>query len=132
MNPNIRHDAMSNWAVALATAPHVLEGGTIDNPQMIQRLADSSASLHGLVAYIREHYEADELSTARLDWDIDLLGGASAFLYRNLGLSEEAAVDRLKRLSGAMMGTAKYMEGDHLQTWSDIRREAEKTGPLAA
>ena len=125
-------DAMGNWAMALACAPHVLQGATIDSPDMIRRLADSSASLHGLVAYIRENCEADEFESALLDWDIDLLAGASSFLYRNLGLSEDATIDRMKRLSGAMMGTAKYMEGDHLQTWSNIREQAERTKPLAA
>ena len=125
-------DAMSNWAMALACAPHVLEGATIDNPDMIQHLADSSASLHGLVAYVRDNYDTDNVDTAMLDWDLDLLAGASSFLYRNLGLSEDATVDRLRRLSGAMMGTAKYMEANQLETWSSIRRQAERTDPLAA
>lgn len=125
-------DAMSNWAMALACAPHVLEGATIDNPDMIQHLADSSASLHGLVAYVRDNYDTDNVDTAMLDWDLDLLAGASSFLYRNLGLSEDATVDRLRRLSGAMMGTAKYMEANQFETWSSIRRQAERTDPLAA
>ncbi len=125
-------DAMSNWAMALACAPHVLQGATIDSPEMIQRLADNSASLHGLVAYIRENYEADDIDSALLDWDIDLLAGASSFLYRNLGLSEEATIDRMGRLSGAMKGTAKYMDANHLETWSAIRQRAERTEPLAA
>ncbi len=127
---NRNDDAMGTWALALACAPHVLEGATIDNPDMIQRLADSSASLHGLVAFIRENYQITEAETAMLDWDLDLLAGASSFLYRNLGLSEDATIERMRRLSGAMQGTARYMEGDPVATWSSIRREAKAASPL--
>jgi len=131
-NVRTSDNAMENWAMALACAPHVLQGATIDSPDMIQRLADSSASLHGLVAYVRENYDTDDSESALLDWDIDLLAGASSFLYRNLGLSEDATIDRMHRLSGAMKGTAKYMEGCQLDTLKDVRRQAKRTPPLAA
>ncbi len=125
-------DAMGNWVTALAAAPHVLQGAWLDDPSSIQALADSSASLHGLVAYVRENHAVLDAERALLDWDLDLLAGACTFLYRNLGLSEDDTLERMGRLSGAMQGTARYMDKDPLETWARIRHEAEEARSIAA
>ncbi len=127
-----RDDAMENWVAALATAPHVLQGAVLDDPANIQLLADSSASLHGLVAFIYDQHAVLDVEKSLLEWDLDLLAGASGFLYRNLGLSEEQSMERLGRLSGAMQGTARYLDTDPLTIWSRVRNRAEKNRTLAA
>ena len=124
--PN-REDALTNWSQALASAPHVVLRAAVDEPQKIQRLADSAASLQGLLSYIIENYEVAEQERAELEWDVDLLRGASSFLYRNLGLSSFDTVARIERMSGAMMGTARYMETDPLEAWLSVRRAAALT-----
>ena len=124
-------NALSSWAVALACAPHVLEGANIDDPEKIRRLADSAASLHGLVHYVIENCATDDADYAKLAWDCDLLAGASSFLYRNLGLSPQDSAARINRLSGGMRGTAKHMEIDPLETWQSVRREAADAAPTA-
>ena len=123
-------DAMSNWAMALAAAPHVLQGANIDNPEKIRRLADSTASLHGLVAFVLENYPSDDSEVAVLEWDADLLAGASSFLYRNLGLSQMDTAERIQRFSGGMRGTAAYMEIDPKQAWQSVRKAAERVVPI--
>ncbi len=125
-------DAMGNWVTALAAAPHVLQGAWLDDPTGIRALADSSASLHGLVAYVRENHAVLDAERALLDWDLDLLAGACTFLYRNLGLSEDDTLERMGRLSGAMQGTARYMDTDPLETWAHVRHKAEKARAVAA
>ena len=124
--PN-REDALSNWTQALASAPHVVVHAAIDEPEKIQRLADSAASLHGLVHYIIENYDIAGPEKAELEWDVDLLMGASSFLYRNLGLSSMDTYARIERMSGAMMGTARYMETDPREAWQSVRRAAAST-----
>lgn len=132
-NESIRDDdAMSNWVTALAAAPHVLQGAWLDDPSGIRALADSSASLHGLVTYVRENHAVLDAERALLDWDLDLLAGACTFLYRNLGLSEDNTRERMGRLSGAMQGTARYMDVDPLQAWVQVRNKAEKARAIAA
>ena len=126
-----RDDALANWSRALASAPHVVVRASVDQPDKIQRLADHSASLFGLVNYVYENYEVSGNELAELEWDIDLLSGASSFLYRNLGLSSEDAVARIQRLSGAMMGTAQYMDRDPLEAWHQVRQAATEL-PIAA
>jgi hypothetical protein len=126
-----RDDALANWSRALACAPHVVVRATVDEPDRIQRLADHSASLFGLLNYVYENYDVSGNELAELEWDIDLLSGASSFLYRNLGLSSEATVTRIQRLSGAMMGTAQYMDRDPLEAWQQVRAAAT-TLPVAA
>lgn len=126
-----RTDALTNWSRALACAPHVVLRAAIDEPDKIQRLADDSACLFGLVSYVYENYPIAGLELVELEWDIDLLSGASSFLYRNLGLSSEDAVARIQRLSGAMMGTAQYMDRDPLEAWHEVRQAATRL-PAAA
>lgn len=126
-----RDDAMSNWALALACAPHVLQGAAIDNPEKIRRLADSTASLHGLVNFVLENYPIEESELAVLEWDADLLAGASSFLYRNLGLSQIDTAERMRRFSGGMMGTAAHMNVDPKQAWQSVRAEASRVPPIA-
>jgi hypothetical protein len=125
-------DAMGNWVTALASAPHVLQGAWLDDPSSIRALADSSASLHGLVQYVRENHAVLDAERALLDWDLDLLAGACTFLYRNLGLSEDDTLERMGRLSGAMQGTARYMDTDPLATWAQVRNKAEQARAIAA
>ena len=126
-----REDAFSNWSRALACAPHVVLRASIDEPDKIQRLADDAASLFGLVNFVRDNYAVSGNELAELEWDIDLLMGASSFLYRNLGLSGEDTVARIQRLSGAMMGTAQFMDRDPIETWHQVREQAT-TQQLAA
>lgn len=125
---NVSHqdDAMENWVHALAVAPHVLQGAWLDDPTAARSLADSSASLHGLVAYVKDHHAVLDAERAMLDWDLDLLAGACTFLYRNLGLSEDDTLERMGRLSGAMQGTARYMDTDPLETWARVRDRADR------
>jgi hypothetical protein len=125
-----REDALTNWSQALASAPHVVTRAAIDEPRSIQRLADSAASLHGLVHYIIENYAVGDDELAELEWDVDLLEGASSFLYRNLGLSVYDTKARLDRMSGAMMGTARYMQPDPLEAWQSVRRAVAKAPPI--
>ena len=126
-----RTDALTNWSQALASAPHVIVRAAIDEPDKIRRLADSAASLHGLVHYIIENYAVADDERAELLWDEDLLESASSFLYRNLGLSIADTASRLQRMSGAMMGTARYMDPDPLLAWQAVRR-AVATATFAA
>lgn len=123
-------DAMENWVHALAVAPHVLQGAWLDDPAAVQSLADSSASLHGLVAYVKDNHSVLDAERALLDWDLDLLAGACTFLYRNLGLSEDDTMERMCRLSGAMQGTARYMDTDPLETWARIRDRADRASVM--
>jgi hypothetical protein len=125
-----RDDALTNWSRALASAPHVVVRAAIDEPEMIQRLADSTASLHGLLNYIIENYPVADQERVELEWDVDLLEGASSFLYRNLGLSTQDTAARLERLSGAMRGTARYMHPDPLEIWQSVRRAADAAPPI--
>ena len=120
-------NALTQWSQSLASAPHVVLRAAVDEPQKIQRLADGAASLHGLMHYVRENYTISGHDLASLEWDIDLVQGASAFLYRNLGLSAEDSAARIKRLSGAMQGTARYMDHDPLETWLSVRAQASST-----
>ena len=122
-----RDDALTNWSHALASAPHVVVRAAVDDPNSIQRLADNAASLHGLAHYVRDHYAVSGHELANLEWDIDLLEGASSFLYRNLGLSMVDTTARLQRLSGAMMGTAHHMDHDPMEAWQSVRRAAEQS-----
>ena len=123
---NRQDDAMENWVNALAVAPHVLQGAWLDDPAAVHSLADSSASLHGLVAYVKDNHAVLDAERALLDWDLDLLAGACTYLYRNLGLSEDDTLERIGRLSGAMQGTARYMDSDPLETWARIRDRADR------
>ena len=120
-------DAVSNWARALASAPHVLEGAAVDDPERLRRLADSAASLQGLVNFVLENCASDEWDVAELEWDYELLVGASTRLYRNLGLSDSESFERMQRLSGGMMGTARHMAIDPMTTWRSVRDAASRT-----
>ncbi|MDJ0940115.1 MAG: hypothetical protein QNJ00_10150 [Woeseiaceae bacterium] len=119
-------DAVNNWARALASAPHVLEGAAVDDPERLRRLADSAASLHGLVHYVLENCASDDWDVAELEWDYELLVDASTRLYRNLGLSDTESVERMQRLSGGMMGTARHMAIDPMTTWRSVRDVASR------
>lgn len=120
------HDAMHRWTLALDCARHVIEGTRFDDPDEARRLADSSAALHGLLSWIRESCPATEPESARLDWNIQLLADAATALYRDLGMSEEATLERIARLSGAMTGTARQMNGGAVEIWGSLSRAAEK------
>ena len=126
MNVNpAAHDAMHRWSLALEYAPYVLEGGYIEDPDEARRTADSSAALHGLLTWLRQSCPAAQSDAARLDWNIELLGDAAALLYRNLGLTQQAAMERVSRLSGAMMGTAQHMNGGAIEAWTSLRRSGQ-------
>ena len=114
------HDAMHRWSLALEYAPHILEGGQIADPDEARRIADSSAALHGLLSWLRQSCPAAESDAARLDWNIELLGDAAVLLYRDLGLTQQAAMERVSRLSGAMMGTAQQMNGSAIDAWTSL------------
>jgi hypothetical protein len=120
------HDAMHRWSLALEYAPQILEGGHIEDPDEARRIADSSAALHGLLTWLRQSCPAAQSDAARLDWNIELLGDAAALLYRDLGLTQQAALDRLSRLSGAMMGTAQQMDGGAIEAWTSLRRTGQR------
>jgi hypothetical protein len=120
-NETYVHDAMHRWTIALDRAPAILEGARPDDPDDARRLADSSASLHGLLAWIRESCPLAGPEAPRLDWNIALLADAASLLYRELGLTEEAALERLGRLSGAMSGTARQMNGSAVDVWRSLR-----------
>lgn len=124
-----RNDALENWSHALASARYAITRAAIDEPSRIQRLADSTASLHGLAHYVVDTYPMTRTERAELEWDLDLLAGASSVLYRNLGLSTNDTLARLERLSGAMRGTARHMDRDPLEAWHSVRRRA-KASPV--
>jgi hypothetical protein len=120
------HDAMHSWSLALEYAPHILEGRHIEDPNEARRLADSSAALHGLLTWLRQSCPSAQADAARLDWNIELLGDAAALLYRDLGLTQQAALERLSRRSGAMMGTAQHMDGGAIEAWTSLRRAGQR------
>ena len=133
MNSKLQNDTpLMHWSQALASAPHVVLRAAIDEPGKIQRLADGAASLHGLMQYVRENYPVSGPELADLEWDIDLVEGASAFLYRNLGLSAEDSAARIRRLSGAMRGTAQFMNHDPMQTWRSVHEAAGAVSNISA
>ena len=66
-----------------------------------------------------------EPESARLDWNIQLLADAATKLYRDLGMTEEATLERITRLSGAMTGTARQMNGGAIEIWGSLRHVAE-------
>jgi len=119
------HDAMHRWSLALEYAPHILEGNRIEDPDDARRVADSSAALHGLLSWLRQSCPAATADAAHLDWNIELLADAAALLYRDLGLTQQAALERLARLSGAMMGTAQQMNGSAIEAWTSLRRAGQ-------
>lgn len=120
------HDAMHRWSLALEYAPHILEGGPIEDPDAARRMADSSATLHGLLTWLRQNCPAAQSDAARLEWNIELLRDAAALLYRDLGLTRQAALERVSRLSGAMMGTAQQMDGGAIDAWTSLRPTGQR------